>query len=68
VGGEVPAIKLIVSAKFAASNGEARRKIQEGAFNYGPDRTKPTDPTATVPVSDGLVVRLGRKVARVRLG
>lgn len=67
-GGAVPAVKLIVLAKFCASNGEARRKIEEGAFNYGPDRTKPADAKATVPVSDGLVVRLGRKVARVRLG
>lgn len=66
--GAVGAVKLIVLAKLAASNGEARRKIEEGAFNYGPDRTKPADPKATVPVTDGLVIRLGRKVARVRLG
>lgn len=65
--GAVPAVKLIVLAKFCASNSEARRKIEEGAFNYGPDRTKPADPKAAVPVADGLVVRLGRKVARVRL-
>jgi tyrosyl-tRNA synthetase len=68
VEGSIAAIKLIVLAKFVASNGEARRKIEEGAFNYGPDRTKPADAKATVPVSDGLVIRLGRKVARVRLG
>jgi tyrosyl-tRNA synthetase len=66
--GTLPAVKLIVLAKLAASNGEARRKIEEGAFNYGPDRAKPADVKATVPVSDGLVLRLGRKVARVRLG
>jgi len=65
--GGVSAVKLIVLAKFCDSNGEARRKLAEGAFNYGPDRTKPADPKATVPVSDGLVVRLGRKVARVRV-
>lgn len=68
VGGAVPAVKLIVLAGLAASNGEARRKIEEGAFNYGPDRTKPADVKATVPVGDGLVVRLGRKIARVKLG
>jgi len=67
VGGAIPAIKLIVLAKLATSNGEARRKIEEGAFNYGPDRTKPADAKATVPLSDGLVVRLGRKVARVKI-
>jgi tyrosyl-tRNA synthetase len=68
VDGAIGAVKLIVLAKFCASNGEARRKIEEGAFNYGPDRTKPADPKATVPLTDGLVVRLGRKVARVRVG
>jgi len=68
IDGTIPAVKLIVLAKLAASNGEARRKIEEGAFNYGPDRAKPADAKATVPVSGGLVVRLGRKVARVKLG
>jgi len=65
--GAILAVKLIVLAKLAASNGEARRKIEEGAFNYGPDRTKPADAKATVVVTDGLVIRLGRKVARVKL-
>lgn len=66
--GEIAAVKLIVLAKLAASNGEARRKLEEGAFNYGPERTKPADAKATVPVTDGLVVRLGRKIVRVRVG
>ncbi|MBY0514362.1 MAG: tyrosine--tRNA ligase [Gemmataceae bacterium] len=66
-GGEMPAVKLMVLAKLVASNGEARRKIEEGAFNYGPDRTKVADVKATVPVSDGLVLRLGRKIVKVRL-
>ncbi len=68
VDGAVAAIKLIVLAGFEDSNSKARRKIEEGAFNYGPDRTKPADSKATGPVADGLVVRLGRKVARLRLG
>ncbi len=67
VAGAMPAVDLIAETKLAASKGEARRKIEEGAFNYGPDRTKPTDVKATVPVADGLVVRLGRKILRVRL-
>ncbi|AMV25683.1 Tyrosine--tRNA ligase [Gemmata sp. SH-PL17] len=67
VAGAMPAVDLIAETKLAASKGEARRKIDEGAFNYGPDRTKPADVKATVPVSDGLVVRLGRKILRVRL-
>ena len=65
--GELLAVDLLVNAKLAASKGEARRKIEEGAFNYGPDRTRPADVKATVTLSDGLVIRLGRKVLRVRL-
>ena len=65
--GAMLAVDLIAETKLAASKGEARRKIEEGAFNYGPDRTKATDVKATVPVTDGLVVRLGRTILRVRL-
>ncbi|MDY3560054.1 tyrosine--tRNA ligase [Gemmata sp. JC673] len=65
--GAMLAVDLIAETKLTASKGEARRKIEEGAFNYGPDRTKPADVKATVPVADGLVVRLGRKILRVRL-
>jgi tyrosyl-tRNA synthetase len=65
--GAMLAVDLIAETKLTASKGEARRKIEEGAFNYGPDRTKVADVKATVPVSDGLVVRLGRKILRVRL-
>jgi len=49
------------------SGGEARKKIEEGAFNYGPDRTKPVEWKTPVPVCDGLVLRLGRKIVRVRI-
>lgn len=65
--GVLLAVDLIAEAKLAASKGEARRKIEEGAFNYGPDRTKVTDVKATVAVTDGLVIRLGRKILRVKL-
>ena len=68
IEGQIAAQKLIVLAGLAKSNGEARKKIEEGAFNFGPDRTKPADWKATLPVSDGLVIRLGRKVLRVRVG
>ncbi len=67
IAGAMPAVDLIAETKLAASKGEARRKIEEGAFNYGPDRTKPADVKAAVPVTDGLVVRLGRKILRVRV-
>lgn len=65
--GALLAVDLIAESKLTASKGEARRKIEEGAFNYGPERTKPADVKATVPVTDGLVIRLGRKILRVRL-
>ncbi len=68
VDGAIVPVKLIVLAKLAASNGEARRKIEEGAFNFGPDRTKPADAKAAVPITDGLIIRLGRKVARIKIG
>ncbi|QEL18147.1 tyrosine--tRNA ligase [Limnoglobus roseus] len=67
VDGAMPAIKLIVMCGFCKSNNEARQKIKEGAFNYGPDRAKPVDEKATVPVADGLIARLGRKLVRVKL-
>ncbi|MBY0457397.1 MAG: tyrosine--tRNA ligase, partial [Gemmataceae bacterium] len=41
--GAMLAVDLIAETKLAASKGEARRKIEEGAFNYGPERTKPAD-------------------------
>ena len=63
------AVDLIAEAKLAPSKGEARRQLNpNGGFNYGPERTKVTDPKATVPVTDGLVIRLGRKILRVRIG
>ena len=65
--GAMFAVDLIAETKLTENKSEARRKIGEKAFNYGPDRTKVTDVRGTVPVTDGLVVRLGRKILRVRL-
>ena len=65
VDGQIGVLKLIMLAGLAKSNSEARKKVEEGAFNYGPDRTKPTDFKAMVPFADGLVIRLGRKILRV---
>lgn len=64
--GEVKVLDLIVAAGLCKSKSEARKKVEEGAFNFGPDRTKPADWQATVPVVPGLVLRLGRKVVRVK--
>jgi tyrosyl-tRNA synthetase len=67
-GGEVPVLDLIVSAGLAKSKGEARKKVEEGAFNYGPDRQKPGDFQAIITVANGLVLRLGRKIVRAKVG
>ena len=68
VDGGVPAAKLLALAGLVKSNGEGRRKCDEGAFNYGPDRAKPADFKALVPAADGLVLRLGRTIVRLRAG
>jgi tyrosyl-tRNA synthetase len=66
--GSMPAVDLLVETKLCASKGEARRIIDPGkGFNYGPDRTRVTDVKSTIPVVDGLVLRVGRKIVRVRL-
>ena len=67
VDGTLTAQKLVVATGLTKSGGEARKKIEEGAFNYGPDRTKPVEWKTPVAVSDGLVLRLGRKIVRVRI-
>ncbi len=67
-GGPTDVLALLVAAGLCKSKSEARKKVEEGAFNYGPDRIKVTDWKATVPVADGLVMRLGRKIVRIRLG
>jgi tyrosyl-tRNA synthetase len=55
-------------AGLAKGNNEARRHIEGGAVTMGPDRQKITDPTANIPVADGLVIRVGkRNVVRVRI-
>jgi tyrosyl-tRNA synthetase len=67
-GGQVGIVRLLVLANLAKSNNEARQKVLEGAVTVGPERTKITDPKATVALADGLVVRLGsRRIVRVRV-
>jgi tyrosyl-tRNA synthetase len=66
--GAMPIVKLIVRAKLAPSNNEARRLVQGGGVNVGPERRKVTDPMALVRLEDGLVLRVGKaRIARVRL-
>lgn len=66
--GQIWICKLLNLLKFAGSNNEARQAVQGGGVTIGPERTKIIDPKANVAVTDGLVVRVGkRKVARIRL-
>jgi tyrosyl-tRNA synthetase len=65
-GGPTKVLDLLVAAGLAKSKSEARKKVEEGAVNYGPDRTKVTDWQAAVPVADGLILRLGRRIVRLR--
>jgi tyrosyl-tRNA synthetase len=66
--GQVWICKLLVLLGLAKSNNEARRAVQQGGVTVGPERTKITDPATNVPVTDGLVVRIGnRRVIQARL-
>jgi tyrosyl-tRNA synthetase len=67
-GGQVGIARLLSLAGLAKSNNEARRAVEGGGVTIGEDRQKITDPKANVPVTDGLIVRVGkRNVVRVRL-
>ena len=69
VDGAVAAPKLLTLAGLTKSNGEARKKIEEGAVNLGPDRVKLSDWKVPVAVpAGGVLVRLGKKIVRVRVG
>jgi tyrosyl-tRNA synthetase len=67
--GRIGVLRLLVLLGLASSNNEARRLIQGGGITVGPDRTKLTDPNATIEVTDGLIVRKGgsKHVRRTRI-
>jgi tyrosyl-tRNA synthetase len=66
--GRAQAPRLIVMLGLESSTSNARRVIEQGGVNVGPHRAPVTDPKALIAVSDGLIVRVGkRKIARVRL-
>ena len=68
VDGRVPAPILIKELGLDSSTSNARRVIEQGGFNVGPERETISDPRALIYVSDGLIVRVGkRKIARIRL-
>lgn len=64
--GRIRLVKLLVLAGLAESNSEARRLISQGGVSIDGDRIHKTD--ADVAVTDGIVLRVGRRrFARVRL-
>jgi tyrosyl-tRNA synthetase len=67
--GKVGVLRLLVLLGLASSNNEARRLIAGGGITVGPERTKLSDPTASIEVVDGMIVRKGgrRHVVRVRI-
>lgn len=65
VDGRVKVLRALVLAGMCKSNGEARKKVEEGAVTVGPDRTPVIDFQAMLPLGDGLVLRMGRKIAKL---
>ena len=63
--GRIPAFVLLKELGLESSTSNARRVIEGGGMNIGPDREVVADPKALVRVSDGLIVRVGkRKIVR----
>ncbi len=66
--GNLPAFVLLKEIGLESSTSNARRVIEQGGMNIGPDRETVTDAKALIKVVDGLIVRVGkRKIVRVRL-
>ena len=68
VDGRIPAFILLRELGLESSTSNARRVIEQGGVNIGPDRAGIADPKALVSVHEGLIVRVGkRKIVRVSL-
>jgi len=65
--GSLPLFRLLVALDLSKSGNDARRLVQGGGVSVGPERVKLTDPNAAVKVTDGLVVRAGKKLVAVKL-
>jgi tyrosyl-tRNA synthetase len=67
-GGQIGIGRLLVLAGLAKGSNDARRSVEGGGVTIGDDKQKISDPKANVAVTDGLIVRVGkRNVVRVRL-
>ncbi len=65
--GRLGILTVLVQANLASSKKDAQRQIEAGAVSVGPDRAKISDWKTQVDVQDGLVVRLGRKIKKIRV-
>ena len=66
--GRIAASRLIVLLGFETSTSNARRTMEQGGVNVGSERTPVTDPKASLTVTTGLIVRVGkRKIAKIVL-
>jgi tyrosyl-tRNA synthetase len=66
--GRIPAFVLLKELGMESSTSNARRVIEQGGFNIGPNHEVITDPKALVQVHDGLIVRVGkRKIIRITI-
>ncbi len=66
--GKIWVCKLLQLLGWAKSNNEARRAVEGGGVNVGPEKTKISDWKANIAVTDSLVMRWGsRRVARLRV-
>lgn len=59
--GAMRADHLLKAAGLCNSNGEARRKIQEGGAYTGEDKTRIASPDERLTVTDGLMLWVGKK-------
>jgi tyrosyl-tRNA synthetase len=57
-------VKLLVAAKLAPSNKEARRKVEQGAVSLNGEKVSEVGDVA---LSDGDILKVGRHHARVQL-
>ena len=60
--GEIWIVKLVVEAGMASSNNEARRTVQAGGVKI--DDVRVDDADAKVKVSDGMILRVGKRKFR----
>jgi tyrosyl-tRNA synthetase len=66
--GRMLVTRLVVALGLESSTSNARRVIEGGGVTIGPDRSPVSDVKATIEVSPGLIVRVGKhKIARVVL-